>query len=365
MKKTLIFIITIILIMSCAAVSVCAEESVTVEATETVEQTGEVATDVAESASDTITETVETITETVETITETSEETAEGTESTTVANEDTESMEADGIVAGESSDGGEESSLPDEIVELDSAAISSIASAIESTASRAEQIIKVATDLDISVEKAEEYIDKFIAIGDALAGDSEGWEGFAKEIKENSRFWASVVVVGAAALLLVIMFLLFAFNISPKLKALKKDRDTDRAASDENAEEYKKAFNYMQSALEEYKKETNKQIAELFAVVKAFTETLTESQIIEIKEQLCKSEENTETSLKINHNTALQVMQLLYIIIGRSKFPNASEAAKRLWYENAISEVNSMLPSDMLEKIKRESAQVTEVKEND
>jgi hypothetical protein len=58
-------------------------------------------------------------------------------------------------------------------------------------------------------------------------------------------------------------------------------------------------------------------------------------------------------------------MQLLYIIIGRSKFPNASEAAKRLWYENAISEVNSMLPPDMLEKIKRESAQVTEVKEDD
>lgn len=347
MKKIFIFIITIILVMSCAAVGVCAEESVTVEATETIEQTVEVATDVAESASDTITEIVETITET-------SEETVGDIESTT-----------GGIVAGESSDGGEESSLPDEIVELDSAAINSIASAIESTASRAEQIIKVATDLDISVEAAEKYIDKFIAIGDALAGDSEGWEGFAKEIKENSRFWASVVVVGAAALLLVIMFLLFAFNISPKLKALKKDRDTDRAASDENAEEYKKAFNYMQSALEEYKKETNKQIAELFAVVKAFTETLTESQIIEIKEQLCKSEENTETSLKINHNTALQVMQLLYIIIGRSKFPNASEAAKRLWYENAVNEVNSMLPSDMLEKIKSESAQATEVKEND
>jgi hypothetical protein len=368
MKKTLIFIIAIILVMSCAAVGVCAEESMTLEAAETIEQTGEVATDVAESASDTVTETVETITETVETITETPEETAEGTESATVANEDTESIEESatgGIIAGESSDGGVESSLPDEIVELDSAAISSIASAIESTASRAEQIIKVATDLDISVEAAEKYIDKFIAIGDALAGDSEGWDSFSQEIKENSRFWASVVVVGAAALLLVIMFLLFAFNISPKLKALKKDRDTDRAASDENAEEYKKAFNYMQSALEAYKKETNSQIEALTAMVDALSDVLTDSKLLEIREQLGKSEQNTETSIKINHNTALQVMQLLYIIIGRSKFPNASEAAKRLWYENAISEVNSMLPPDMLEKIKRESAQVTEVKEDD
>ena len=86
---------------------------------------------------------------------------------------------------------------------------------------------------------------------------------------------------------------------------------------------------------------------------------------MEIKEQLGKSEENTETSLKINHNTALQVMQRLYIIIGRSKFPNASEAAKRLWYENAVNEVNSMLPPDMLEKIKSESSQATEVKEDD
>ena len=343
MKKILIFIITIILVMSCAAVGVCAEENSEIEVT----------TNVAENVS-------ETITDTVESVTEAPEETADITESESITDS------AAGITDDTpSTDIGEVTSAGGDIIELDSEAISSIASAIESTASRAEQIIKVATDLDISVEKAEEYIDKFIAIGDALAGDSEGWEGFAEEIKENSRFWASVIVVGAAVLLLIIMLLIFAFNISPKLKALKKDRDTDRAASDENAEEYKKAFNYMQSALEEYKKETNKQIAELFEVVKAFTETLTDAEILEIKEQLGKSEENTETSLKINHNTALQVMQLLYIIIGRSKFPNASEAAKRLWYENAVNEVNSMLPPDMLEKIKSESSQATEVKEND
>ncbi len=246
--------------------------------------------------------------------------------------------------------------VSDVVAELESGDVDSIIGAIESAGSKAEAILTIATDLNISTQRAEEIIDKFIELGDSIAGENSGWVGFKNDVQENRHFWANLIVIGICGIFLVAVFIVVVMRVLPYLKVIKKDADNDRFANDQNRSASAKITAENNRALQD-------RLSSLEVLVQDLAAQLTESNICEIKQSLDKSVENSELSLKINHSTALHNLQLLYLIMGRTKLPVGNTEARNLWYSAAMQEINSMVPSHLLEKFKQDnSASGAEVK---
>lgn len=319
MKKTLIFIITIILVMSCAAVGVCAEESSEIEATETIEQTVEVATDVAESASDTITETVETITET-------SEETAEG-----------------------STDASTEAETED------------IAAIIGGADNKLEAIVGLAGAMGITLEEAEAILNKMVALGDEHLAESDIWMEIKASILNNPETWTIVVLV---ALMLVA---LAVFLIRGQIK-----NTSAQAATKANIIDIKKNEAEMRTAMSSATTKLNAigrehesikfQMDEIYQMAEDMLKNVEESKATE--EKICEMaalmlsavdllKANSETSLNVNREQALQTVQLLNIAMGR-QMPRVSETTRKVWYEDAVAKIKES--ATVSEEVKAEAA---------
>ena len=57
-------------------------------------------------------------------------------------------------------------------------------------------------------------------------------------------------------------------------------------------------------------------------------------------EQITNIERNSETSVKVNEEQALQTVQLLNIAMGR-QLPSPSSATRKLWYEDAVNKIKA------------------------
>jgi hypothetical protein len=319
MKKTLIFIITIILVISCAAVGVCAEESETVEATETIEQTVELATDVAESASDTITETVETITET-------SEETAEG-----------------------STDASTEAETED------------IAAIIGGADNKLEAIVGLAGAMGITLEEAEAILDKMVALGDEHLGETDIWMEIKASILNNPETWTIVVLV-ALMLVALAVFLIRGQIKNTSAQAATKANIIDIKKNEAEMRTAMSAATTKLSAIGREHETIKLQMDEIYQMAEDMLKNVEESMAT--AEKICEMatlmlsavdllKANSETSLNVNREQALQTVQLLNIAMGR-QMPRVSDTTRKVWYEDAVAKIKET--STVSDEVKAEAA---------
>ena len=227
-----------------------------------------------------------------------------------------------------------------------------IKSTVESASSKAKAIISIAARFDITVEDAEKFIDTVVQFGDKIYGEDADWVKFKEDVFANKRFYSSLLIVGVCGLVLILMLILMLVNGS-RVKMIKSDRDTDMAATDEYREAFentiKNYFNVQFEGIKEILKEgetiEGKEDA-IGAELKLLVKEFDESRIAEIRASLQKSEETTNAALKIVHQTSLHNLQLLYLIMGKTQLPIANEESRKLWYEEAINNVNRMMPKE-------------------
>ena len=238
---------------------------------------------------------------------------------------------------------------------------------IQNSTDKAEAIISIASRFDITVEDAEKFIDTVVEFGDKIYGEDEAWVKFREDVFANKRFYSSIIIVSVCGLVLLLV-LIFVLRSGSLLKIIKADRDSDMTSTDEfraefktyvdgmfkdNLDAFRTAFDEQMEGIKDVLSE-GKTIEEkedaLHDSLDMLLKEFDDAHITQIRESLDKSESDASAALKIVHQTALHNLQILYLIMGKTKLPIANEESRKLWYEEAVNNVNRMMPQEESEK---------------
>jgi hypothetical protein len=263
--------------------------------------TGEVVEAVSEKASDGEFEASGTVTEAVVT-----------TEAATVAATE-EIVSADATIA-----------YSEEITEIDGEALVEI---IEGSESKTQAVIKLAEMMGITVEDAEALIDKFITFGDEHFEDSDLWATLKADVETHPDKWIIIALVALAFVALVVFLIrstvkntLTQTNTKIKIGAI----ESHAAGVEAQVKENKAELDAIKAEADELR-EMLGTILELITIEREAVDSL---------------KANSDTSLKVTEESAFQILQLLNIAMDR-KVPIVNEAARKLWYQDAVAKVKA------------------------
>lgn len=217
-------------------------------------------------------------------------------------------------------------------VYIDDEAVSEL---IAGADSKIDAVIMIASLFGISVEDAETVIDNFIAFGDQHFEDSDLWASVKSDANAHPEKWVMIafIVIGFMALIVFLIRCLIKnaltqTNTKLKLKDIDKHEEDTCLKLDEIKillEEIKEK----EAELDELKGE-NKELKGLLQSIKELIDS--ESAMVD------SLKANSETSLKVTEETALQIVQLLNIAMDR-KVPIASAGARKLWFEDSVKKI--------------------------
>lgn len=265
---------------------------------------------------------------------ETYEAVVEGTEESVV--EGAETVDETVTEAPAVEDSAEESANVDAEILMD---------AVSGAQSKTEAVLKIAELLGISVSDAEVLVNGFVAFGDEHFEESDMWLTIRDDIVTHPDKWTiiAIVALGFIALLVFLIRGLIKNTLTQTNTKLKladiNDHEIDvierlKSLKDENAA-FKSSLDTVKDLVEgeyiELKKE-NEELKELLETVRGLIEG--ESAAVD------SLKANSETSLRVTEESALQILQLLNIAMDR-KVPITTREARKLWYSDAVAKVKA------------------------
>jgi hypothetical protein len=314
MKKIFIFIIAIILVTSLLTVGAMAADAA--EATEVEDST------VTLEESFVSTESVD------EVVTET--ETAEGsTDASTDASTEAETEDIAAII------GGADNKL--------------------------EAIVGLAGAMGITLEEAEAILDKMVALGDEHLGESDIWMEIKASILNNPETWTIVVLV-ALMLVALAVFLIRGQIKNTSAQAATKANIIDIKKNEAEMRTAMSAATTKLSAIGREHESIKLQMDEIYQMAEDMLKNVEESmatadKICEMATLMLSAVDllkaNSETSLNVNREQALQTVQLLNIAMGR-QMPRVSETTRKVWYEDAVAKIKES--ATVSDEVKAEAA---------
>lgn len=228
------------------------------------------------------------------------------------------------------------------IDEIDSQAVAEL---IDGVGSKYEAALKIAGLFGISIEDAEALVDNIVVFGDEHFEEDDAWLAIRKDILSNPDKWTviAIVALGFVALLVFLIRSLIKNTLTQTNTKLKlADIDDHQLAADKKLlvldsdnKEIKELIGGVKAILEGESEELKRENEEL----KALLETV--RGLIEGESAAVDSlKANSETSLKVTEESALQILQLLNIAMDR-RVPIATKEARKLWYDDAVAKVKA------------------------
>ncbi len=221
-----------------------------------------------------------------------------------------------------------------------------IAAIIGNADSRLDAIVGIAGAMGITLEEAEQLLDKMVALGDEHLGENDIWMDIKASILKNPETWTIVVLV------VLMLIALAIFLIRGQIKNTSAQAATKANIIDikKNEAEMRAKMNAATAKLDEIGHEhegIKLQMDEIYKMAEDMLKIVEEAR--ETEEKICEMaalmlsavdllKANSETSLNVNREQALQTVQLLNIAMGR-QLPRVSESTRKVWYDDAVAKI--------------------------
>lgn len=202
-----------------------------------------------------------------------------------------------------------------------------------------ELVLAIADKFGVSVEEAEKMVGNIREIGDKYLSDSDLWDQVTADMDANPARWTLIGLMAALILFLIGLLIKRVISDATTLSRLKVSVTDIRRGllGDEDGSEQGDA------SICTLIKEKNMQIEQL---------KIDNASLIEIVDELKKStevlgetihkvESNSDTSLKITEESALQILQLLNLALDR-KVPVTTKEARALWYSATQNKIKTI-----------------------
>jgi hypothetical protein len=228
-----------------------------------------------------------------------------------------------------------------------------------------EIILSVAGELGITFEEAQELVANALVLGEKYFAESDFWALIVEDVQENPARWTLLAVAFLIILSLIGILIKRVLNdavTNQKMKmalegiskALFGDEDEDgipiKATISEKNEQIKEMIAKMDEQTKTMIAEKNEQIetlnvenAEQQKQIASLEDKATQlAEAIKVLiETVGKVESNSDTSLKLSEETALQILQLLNIAMDR-KVPITTAEARQIWYEHTQNRIKTI-----------------------
>ena len=217
--------------------------------------------------------------------------------------------------------------------------------------SKEDAIIKLCEIYGFTVEEAEGYIAAFIAFGDEHFSDNSWWGAVRADIQNNIRTWSVILVVLFAVLVSLVALII---NIANKRKQKFQAMQMESFCADmqEKYSSDRRQLTELESFVYENLKRNTDEVNAFRAMVKEFCDALTEKndQMLSLKKDITRSREVAESTQKLNETSALYNLQVLYLMMGRSKLPIGDATTRKLWYQEHQKELRALMSPDELDE---------------
>lgn len=214
---------------------------------------------------------------------------------------------------------------------------------IDGAMSLSEMILALAQKFGISIEDAEELVGDVKDVGDKYLEGNSLWDKISEDIQNNPAKWTIYGIV--ALLVLFLIGVLIKRVINDALNGQRQRIAIENIDKSINGDEdvpgnsLRELINKKNDDIDLLGKEhvgLEKRVDEL----KLMTDML--STKVECLSKIAeKMEKNSDTSLKMTEESALQILQLLNIALDR-KVPITSKEARQMWYEHTQNNIKSI-----------------------
>jgi hypothetical protein len=231
------------------------------------------------------------------------------------------------------------------VTEITETETEDVAGLISGAGSRLEAIVAIAGAMGITLDEAEQVLDKMIAIGDEHFAENDRWGSIRADMLEHPETWIIVILVILMFLALItflIRSLIKQTGTQASIKANVADIKKNEEAIGKLGEVLIKHVTEVLARIDTIEIE-NSELRDALAlqselIINAVSDVL--SAVNGGVEQISNIERNSETSVKVNEEQALHTIQLLNIAMGR-QLPNVSGATRKLWYEDAVNKIKA------------------------
>lgn len=220
-----------------------------------------------------------------------------------------------------------------------------VAGLISGAGSRLEAIVAIAGAMGITLDEAEQVLDKMIAIGDEHFAENDLWGSIRADMLEHPETWIIVILVILMFLALItflIRSLIKQTGTQASIKANVADIKKNEEAIGKLGESLIKHVTEVLARIDTIEVENSELrdalVLQSELIINAVSDVL--SAVNGGVEQISNIERNSETSVKVNEEQALHTIQLLNIAMGR-QLPNVSGATRKLWYEDAVNKIKA------------------------
>lgn len=215
--------------------------------------------------------------------------------------------------------------------------------AIDESMSLSEVIVAISKACGVSVEEAEKIVSDIKAIGDEYLGEIDLWVRISADMEEHPAKWtmlglllATVFVLIGVLIKRVITDAMTAQKMKIALENLDKALNGDEKDENGKALSIRAMIGEKNGQIEKLEKENEAQREEIGSL-KLKAEELA-GVIAGLNNAISKIESNSDTSLKITEESALQLIQLINIALDR-KVPITSKEARQIWYEHTQNNI--------------------------
>ena len=214
---------------------------------------------------------------------------------------------------------------------------------IDGSMSLSEMILALAQKFGISVEDAEELVGDVKNVGDKYLEGNGLWDKISEDIQKNPAKWTIYGIVALLVLFLIGVLIKRVINdaLNGQRQRIAIENIDKSINGDEEApgNSLRELINKKNDDIDLLGKEHTglekrvdelKMTADLLAVKVEYLSNIAE-----------KMEKNSDTSLKMTEESALQILQLLNIALDR-KVPITSKEARQIWYEHTQNNIKSI-----------------------
>lgn len=214
---------------------------------------------------------------------------------------------------------------------------------IDGSMSLSEMILALAQKFGISVEDAEELVGDVKNVGDKYLEGNGLWDKISEDIQKNPAKWTVYGIVALLILFLIGVLIKRVINDALNgqrqriaIENIGKSIDGDEEAPGNSLRELINKKNDDIDLLGKEHVGLEKRVDEL-----KMTADLLTAKVEYLSKIAEKMEKNSDTSLKMTEESALQILQLLNIALDR-KVPITSKEARQIWYEHTQNNIKSI-----------------------
>lgn len=240
-----------------------------------------------------------------------------------------------------------ETTIETEVISEDTAEIETTVAVdveIGEELSFSETVIAIADKLGISVEEAEDLVQSIREFGDEYFSDTDLWSRVTADMDAHPAKWTIFGLLAALVLFLIGLLIKRVISDATTLSRIKITlKEIRKALFGDEDEQSEGSIRAMIAAKNGQIDELGGQVAQLGsenAALVAKTEAL-EQCVLALNEVVRKLESNSDTSLKITEESALQILQLLNLALDR-KVPVTTKEARALWYSATQNKIKTI-----------------------